>query len=209
MEWAVAWASTPPKAGGRGTAGGGFRRPAVAAAVDREAVLSSVRKNRRALVLHERTTTAVSEASWPRHRREAFEWLTRPWRALGALDTRCVQQRRWRRSIRRGRASSPPLRERWPTERATAAPPPSGRGTSAYQSLKLRRAVDRCPRQGRHPRLHRRRLLPGTVLSSPPAQLGRALISGFLVSLGMEYFDLRDSLRAYGRLLWADSLKAS
>lgn len=40
-----------------------------------------------------------------------------------------------------------------------------------------------------------------------PLGSGRALIPGFLVSLGMEYFDLRDNLRANGRLLWADSLK--
>ena len=40
-----------------------------------------------------------------------------------------------------------------------------------------------------------------------PLGSGRALIPGFLVSLAMEYVDLRDNLRAHGRLLWADSLK--
>ena len=40
-----------------------------------------------------------------------------------------------------------------------------------------------------------------------PLGSGRALIPGFLASLGMEFFDLRDDWRSTGHLRWGASLK--
>src|SRR5207245_9532340 len=79
-----------------------------------------------------------------------------------------------RRSIRRGRASSPRCASCSPTERAARALPPAGRRDLGVPGPQAARALDRAPRQGRDPRLHRLRLLRGHGPPlPPPARLGR------------------------------------
>ena len=81
-------------------------------------------------------------------------------------------------------------------------------GTSAYQSLKLRvLSILPLAKDAIHVYIGFGCYAGTVVLFRLPLGSGRALVPGFLVSLGMEYFDLRDNLRAHGRVLWADSLK--
>ena len=81
-------------------------------------------------------------------------------------------------------------------------------GTSAYQSLKLRvLSILPLAKDAIHVYIGFGCYAGAVVLFRLPLGSGRALVPGFLVSLGMEYFDLRDNLRAHGRVLWADSLK--
>ncbi|HEY2942957.1 MAG TPA: hypothetical protein VGN09_11055 [Vicinamibacteria bacterium] len=81
-------------------------------------------------------------------------------------------------------------------------------GTSAYQGLKLR-LLSLLPlaKDAIHVYIGVGGYAGTVLLFRLPLGSGRALVPGFLVSLGMEYFDLRDNLRANGHLLWADSLK--
>ena len=81
-------------------------------------------------------------------------------------------------------------------------------GTSAYQSLKLRvLSIVPLAKDAIHVYIGVGCYAGTVLLFRLPLASGRALLPGFLVSLGMECFDLRDNLRAPGRLLWADSLK--
>jgi hypothetical protein len=81
-------------------------------------------------------------------------------------------------------------------------------GTSAYQNLKLRvLSIVPLAKDAIHVYIGVGCYAGTVLLFRLPLGSGRALIPGFLLSLGMEYFDLRDNLRAHGRLLWADSLK--
>jgi hypothetical protein len=80
--------------------------------------------------------------------------------------------------------------------------------TSTYQSVKLRvLSILPLAKDAIHVYIGFGCYAATLLLFRLPMGSGRALIPGFLVSLGMEYFDLRDNLRAHGRLLWADSLK--
>jgi hypothetical protein len=81
-------------------------------------------------------------------------------------------------------------------------------GTSPYQSLKLRvLSIVPLAKDAIHVYIGFGCYAGTVLLFRLPLASGRALVPGFLVSLGMEYFDLRDNLRAHGRQLWADSLK--
>jgi hypothetical protein len=80
--------------------------------------------------------------------------------------------------------------------------------TSIYQSLKLRvLSILPLAKDAIHVYIGFGCYAATLLLFRLPMGSGRALMPGFLVSLGMEYFDLRDNLRAHGRLLWVDSLK--
>lgn len=80
--------------------------------------------------------------------------------------------------------------------------------TSPYQSLKLRvLSIMPLAKDAFHVYIGFGCYAGTILLFRLPLASGRALVPGFLVSLGMEYFDLRDNWRAHGRLLWADSLK--
>jgi hypothetical protein len=80
--------------------------------------------------------------------------------------------------------------------------------TSTYQSLKLRvLSILPLAKDAIHIYIGFGCYAATLVLFRLPMGSGRALIPGFLVSLGMEYVDLRDNWRAHGRLLWTDSLK--
>jgi len=80
--------------------------------------------------------------------------------------------------------------------------------TSLYQGLKLRvLSIVPLAKDAIHVYIGFGCYAATALLFRLPLGSARALLPGFLVSLGMEYFDLRDNLRAHGRLLWADSLK--
>jgi hypothetical protein len=80
--------------------------------------------------------------------------------------------------------------------------------TSAYQALKLRvLAILPLAKDAIHVYIGFGCYAAALLLFRWPLGSARALIPGFLVSLAMEFIDLRDNLRANGRLLWADSLK--
>jgi hypothetical protein len=80
--------------------------------------------------------------------------------------------------------------------------------TSTYQALKLRvLAIVPLAKDAIHVYIGVGCYAATLLLFRLPLASARALIPGFLVSLGMECFDLRDNLRDNGRFLWADSLK--
>ena len=80
--------------------------------------------------------------------------------------------------------------------------------TSTYQSLKLRvLQVLPLAKDAMHVYIGFGCYAATVLLFRLPMGSGRALIPGFLASLGMEFFDLRDDLRSTGHLRWAASLK--
>ena len=80
--------------------------------------------------------------------------------------------------------------------------------TSTYQSLKLRLlSILPLAKDAVHVYIGFGCYAATVLLFRLPLASGRALIPGFLASLGMEFFDLRDDWRVAGRLRWAASVK--
>jgi len=80
--------------------------------------------------------------------------------------------------------------------------------TSTYQSLKLRLlSILPLAKDAVHVYIGFGCYAATVLLFRLPLASGRALIPGFLASLGMEFLDLRDDWRDAGRLRWAASVK--
>lgn len=80
--------------------------------------------------------------------------------------------------------------------------------TSTYQGLKLRvLSILPLAKDAVHVYIGFGGYAATVLLFRLPLGAGRALIPGFLASLAMEFFDLRDDWRTAGHLRWAASLK--
>jgi len=80
--------------------------------------------------------------------------------------------------------------------------------TSAYQSLKLRvLSVVPLAKDAIHVYIGFGCYAAAVLLFRLPLGSARALVPGFLATLGMEIFDLRDDWRSAGHLRWAASLR--